>query len=389
MRSITITYKYLSVIFFLTSFLIGCSQETKKDNNYSFGWETSSPEAEGINKLVIDSVHSEIQNGDYGLIDHFLLIRNGKIVADYHYSQDYEMISKNYDTTRHQYNYDHPDWHPYYEYSDLHSLQSVTKTITSILLGIAIDEGFVTHLDSAIIPFFSDYDLDLSDDRKKSITLRNLLTMQSGILWDESSSYADNSENNCTIMELSDDWIQYVLNRPMDTIPGTRFVYNSGVSVLIGKIMRITTGKKIDKWAEEKLFEPLGITEYYWKKTPKGEVDTEGGLYLKPQDLAKIGYMTQQKGKWENQQIVSEDWINKSIQPAVKLNDRIGYGYQWWIVHDKGEILAYNMQGYGGQIVSIFPIEDVVLVFNGWNIHGEATKRANRIFVERILPTIH
>ena len=192
----SIRYKYLSVIFFITSLVLGCSQKTKKDKYYNSGWEITSPEAEGINKLVIDSVHKEIQNGDYGLIDHFLMISNGKIVVDYHYDQDYEAISKSYDTTLHQYNYDHPYWHPYYNYSDLHSVQSVTKSITSILLGIAIDEGLVSHLDSAIIPLFSDYELDLSDERKKLITLRNLLTMQSGFEWDESSAYANNSENN-------------------------------------------------------------------------------------------------------------------------------------------------------------------------------------------------
>ena len=156
----------------------------------------------------------------------------------------------------------------------------------------------------------------------------------------------------------------------MDTIPGTKYVYNSGVSVLLGKVVQIGTGKRIDKWAEEKLFGPLGITEYYWKQTPQGEMDTEGGLYLKPHDLAKIGYLSLQKGRWKNEQIVSEDWIEKSIQPVVKLGDRFGYGYQWWVVHDSGEILSYNMHGYGGQIVSIIPKNDVVIVLNGWNIHG-------------------
>ena len=385
----SIRHKYLSAIIFLTFWVFGCSLQSREDkNNTNLFWETSDPEAEGINKLVIDSIHQEIQDGVYGLIDHFLLIRNGKIIADYHYDWDYETISRNYDTSRHQYNYDHPDWHPYYNYSDLHSLQSVTKSITSLLLGIAMDEGLVSHLDTAILPLFSDYQLDLSDERKKLITLRNLLTMQSGLEWDESSAYADNSENNCTILELSNDWIQYVLNRPMDTIPGTNYVYNSGVSVLLGKVVQIATGKRIDKWAEEKLFGPLGITEYYWKQTPQGEIDTEGGLYLKPHDLAKIGYLSLQKGRWENEQIVSEDWIEKSIQPVVKLGDRFGYGYQWWVVHDSGEILSYNMHGYGGQIVSIIPKNDIVIVLNGWNIHGGGKIKEDMIFVERIRTNI-
>lgn len=379
--------RHLLPVIFLISLAFGYSQKTKDDKNYVSGWETSSPAAQGIDKLVIDSIHQEIQNGDYGLIDHFLLIRNGKIIADYNYNQDYETISKNYDTLKHQYNYDHPDWHPYYKNSELHSLQSVSKSISSLLLGIAIDEGLVSHLDATILPLFTDYKLDLSDERKNAITLKNLLTMQSGILWDESSSYADNQENNCTVMELSDDWIQYVLDRPMDTIPGTKFVYNSGVTILLGKIVRIATGRRIDKWAEEKLFGPLGITDYYWKKTPKGEIDTEGGLYLSAYDLAKIGYLMMNNGAWDNKQIVSEKWVEESIRPSVKLNEKLGYGYQWWVPEYKDEeVKIFAGNGYGGQYVMMAKEYDMLVVFNGWNIHGQAEKSTWSALQDRILP---
>ena len=307
--------------------LTGCSK-VQENSTDSFSWKVSSPESEGISQAVMDSIHSDIQRGDYGLMDHLPLIRNGKIVVDYHYDQDYKTIAQAYDTIKHQYNYDHPDWHPYYQYSSLHSLQSVSKSITSLLLGIAMDEGLVIPLDSSVLPLFKDYDFDRSDERKRSITLRNLLTMQSGLDWDESTSYADDSLNNCTAMELKEDWIHYVLNRPMDTIPGTTWVYNSGVTVLLGKIVSMATRKGVDQYAEEKLFGPLGITDYYWKKTPMGEVDTEGGLYLAPHDLARIGYMVLQKGKWEDKQIVSERWINQSVHPSVRLNDRMAYGFQ-------------------------------------------------------------
>ncbi len=348
-------------------------------------WETSSPQAEGIDQLVIDSIHSEIQQGEYGLVDQFLLIRNGKIVVDNHYDHDYKIISQDYDTANHQYNYDHPDWHPYYNYTDLHSLQSVSKTVTSILLGIAKDEGYPLYLDSTILPLFKDYNIDTKDELKMSITLRDLLTMQSGISWDESSSYADDSLNNCTAMELKDDWIQYVLDRPMDTIPGTQFVYNSGVTVLLGKIVSMATGQSVDKWAEEKLFKPLGITEYYWKKTPLGEIDSEGGLYLKPHDLARIGYMVLQKGKWQEKQIVSEDWLMQSVQPSVMVAGKVGYGFQWWVRVDDNKPYSYNMLGYGGQIVNVIPTYNMVLVTNGWSIHEDSKKRMVRVF-DRIGP---
>ena len=377
---------YLSVLS-LFLLLSGCNKE-QKSNTDSLQWEISNPEAEGISQPVIDSIHNEIQRGDYGLMDHLLLIRNGKIVVDYHYDQDYKTIATNYDTVNHQYNYDHPDWHPYYKYSELHSLQSVSKTVTSLLVGIAMDEGLMIPLDSTVLSLFKDYDFDRSDERKQSITLRNLLTMQSGIDWDESTSYADDSLNNCTAMELKEDWIDYVLNRPMDTIPGTTWVYNSGVTMLLGKIVSMATGKRLDQYAEEKLFGPLGITDYYWKRTPLDEIDAEGGLYLSPHDLARIGYMVLQKGKWGDKQIVSEDWINQSVQPAVGLNDKMAYGFQWWIRVNGSKVFSYNMRGYGGQFVNIFPEHNVVAVINGWNIHTDPEKKSFEIFENRILPTM-
>jgi len=255
-------------------------------------------------------------------------------------------------------------------------------------VGVAMDEGLMIPLDSTVLPLFKDYDFDRSDERKQSITLRNLLTMQSGIDWDESTSYADDSLNNCTAMELKEDWIDYVLNRPMDTIPGTTWVYNSGVTMLLGKIVSMATGKRLDQYAEEKLFGPLGITDYYWKRTPLDEIDAEGGLYLAPNDLARIGYMILQNGKWGDQQIVSEDWIKQSVYPSVQLNDQIGYGFQWWVSLHDGEAFSYYMNGYGGQFAFVNPESNMVAVINGWNIHDAPKKRSIRIFEDRILPNL-
>ena len=242
----------------------------------------------------------------------------------------------------------------FYQGTSLHTLQSVTKSITSLLLGIAMDEGHMPSLDDPVMELFADYDFDLIDHRKKAITLRDLLTMQGGLEWDEENY--DNDQNDCIVMELSDDWIHYVLNKPMDTIPGTQFEYNSGISVLLGKLVRLGTGKRIDQWAEEKLFGPLGITEYYWKETPKGEIDTEGGLYLSSHDLAKIGWMMMNEGVWNGQQIVSKEWVSQSIAPSVKFSEQSGYGFQWWVPkfeNEKAVMFAGN--GYGGQFLMMVP----------------------------------
>ena len=357
-------------------------------------WPVSSAEKEGIDAEAIRSLVSDMKSGKYGLIDHFLLIRHGRVVADYHFENDYEKISAKYDRTNHQYNYDHTAWHPYYRETNLHSLQSVTKSITSIALGIAIDEGHIPKgVATPAMSFFGGYEFD-SDPRRRSMTLEDLLTMRSGIRWLESLPY-DDPRNSCIQLEASDHWIQFVLDQPMREQPGTLFDYNSGVSVSLGKIVRVATGQRIDAYAREKLFEPIGIKEFYWKITPDGEVDTEGGLYLSAHDLARIAYLFLREGKWNEKQIVSKAWVRASTSPVVpdvsKRTGRagIGYGYQWWVLeHDKGETKVFAGMGFGNQYPVVAPEHDIVAVFNAWNIHGKSALSTLDAVGERIIPAI-
>jgi len=215
--------------------------------------------------------------------------------------------------------------------------------------------------------------------------------MRSGIDWNEGSY--DNDDNSCIIMERSDAWVQYVLSQPMDETPGKTWEYNSGVSVLLGKLVGITTGTRIDAWTEEKLFKPLGIRNYFWKTTPDKEVDTEGGLYLSSEDLARIGYLFLHNGRWDNKQIVSEKWVKKSISPVVQdinpSNDRTdsGYGYQWWIPSAKPFVFACN--GYGGQFLMVAPEYDLIVVFNGWDIHDSRHSLSSfSALKDRIIPAV-
>jgi CubicO group peptidase (beta-lactamase class C family) len=382
-------FKTLLFSFFLLVGIIGCNTKTKDKE------AINKPQAvASLNVLstVIDSINLEINNGSYGLIDRFMVIQNDEILADFKYVQDYETIAKKYDTTDHQYNYNHPNWHPYYKQTELHTLQSVTKSVTSILLGIALDLNEDYNVRTKVIPMFTDYEIEALDKRKNAITIEDLLTMRSGLMWQE-GDYTDLSDD-CIAMESSNEWIKYVLDKPTDTIPGTRFEYNSGASVLLGKIVRIITGKRIDKWAEEKLFEPLGITDYYWKKTPKGEIDTEGGLYLKADDLAKLGTLFLNNGKWKNQQIVSESWVTASLSPVVpdvnpENESKVGYGYQWWIPeHSNGQMNIFAGNGYGGQFLMVTPEYNLIVVFNGWNINDKPEKSTWSVLQDRLIPIL-
>lgn len=181
----------------------------------------------------------------------------------------------------------------------------------------------------------------------------------------------------------------------MDAAPGVRYQYNDGASVMLGKIVREATGKRMDAWAKERLFEPIGIREFHWKITPDGEADTEGGLYLAAEDLARIGYLFLRGGQWNGKQIVSRAWVEASTSPVVPdVNPANGtpdpgYGYQWWVTdqHD-GQTDIFAANGYGGQFLLVVPRYDIVAVFNGWNIHPGARKSTYRALQNYILPAV-
>ncbi|MEM0955479.1 MAG: serine hydrolase, partial [Pseudomonadota bacterium] len=360
-------------------------------------WTQSTPEQEGLRPAPLREFVANIRKGDYGLIDQLLVIRHGRIVVDERFEQDYAAIAAaltpdqyiGINKTDPIYDYDNPDVHPYYQNTNLHSLQSVTKSVTSIAIGIAIDEGYIKGVNVPAMSFFSKYKTQ-SDPRAQAMMLEDLLTMRSGIQWNLDDGYGDAS-NSTAVLEASDTWIQYVLDQPMDADPGMVFEYNDGVSVLIGKILREATGRRADDYAREKLFEPLGIENFFWKTTPDGEADTEGGLFLSTHDLARVAYLFLREGEWKGRQIVSADWVRQSTRPHVPDTadgrEGFGYGYQWWVTqHRAGEPVIYQGIGYGGQRPIVVPEHDVVVVFNAWDIRGDHAKRAQQDFLSKVLP---
>jgi CubicO group peptidase (beta-lactamase class C family) len=193
--------------------------------------------------------------------------------------------------------------------------------------------------------------------------------MTAGLAWDETAAEYTDTTNNAAVMEKSRDWVQYVLDRPMATEPGSQFVYNSGATELLAEIFKQATGRNLIEYAEANLFKPLGIASYYWKRTPLELPDTEGGLYLRPEDLAKIGYLFLKNGRWEGAQVVSPDWVSQSVTPAIHAG-QVKYGLKWWLFPygPEGAKLAWLGLGYGGQRLIVVPELEIVAVFTGWNI---------------------
>jgi CubicO group peptidase (beta-lactamase class C family) len=359
-------------------------------------WPSSTPEREGVDAAALAILDTELAAGEHGFIDALLVIRHGKLVVDRRYRHDYVAASAAYDQTAHPYNYYHPDWHPYVKGRAPHTVQSVTKSVTSALIGIAIGRGEIAGgVEAPALALLGDREFPDPDGRKAAIELADLLTMRAGIAWDESSVAYTDPRNDCAQMEASTDWIQFVLGKPMAAAPGEVWVYSSGVSQLLSGILAAATGVTADVYAERHLFGPLGIRDYYWKKTPDGLPDTEGGLYLLPEDLARIGYLYLHDGVWEGRRVVPEGWVTASVEPWVKdvapANGAPdwGYGYQWWVRDDvpaPGSRL-FAARGYGGQLLLVVPSLDLVTVWNGWDIF-ERPPASMSLFLERVVPAV-
>ena len=345
------------------------------------GWPTTTPRAVGLNAAVLDSIDAEITSGRYGYVDRMLVIRRGQIAYDKSYRHDYDRIYADsarahgplnaHDLTG-PYNYYAPWWHPYYRRGDLHTLQSVTKTITSVVIGTAVTRGEFPSIDTPVLSFFDTTKIQSIDDRKRRITIRHLLTMTDGMDWRENLPYTD-PKNTTVAMEGSYDWIKFTLDQPMAREPGELWNYNSGASQLLAHIFRRATQMDVEEYAARHLFAPLGIERWFWKRTPAGLVDTEGGLYLEARDLAKIWYLFVKNGTWDGKQVVSPDWVRSSIAPAKAVSsapNAARYGYKWWLFRNPRDSTRFVLagSGFGGQWPLAIPEDDMVVVFNGWNI---------------------
>jgi CubicO group peptidase (beta-lactamase class C family) len=187
-------------------------------------------------------------------------------------------------------------------------------------------------------------------------------------------------------MEATEDWVQYVVDRPVAQEPGKVFNYSSGVSELLAYIFQKETGQDIEKYGGKYLFTPLGI-EYFWKRTPLGVVDTEGGLFLSGTGLAKIGFLYLHNGEWDGKQIVSKDWVKQSLTPFIDAEEGFKYGFKWWLLpRTDREGYVWMARGFGGQRLMVFPEEELIAVFTGWEILKDPA--GDRDLVNRILPAV-
>jgi CubicO group peptidase (beta-lactamase class C family) len=359
------------------------------------GWPKGTPASAGLDEKALVSFDADLASGKYMLVDSLQVFRCGQEVFERKYAHDYGHIYGKEAKTKGPlnarltgpYNYFDPDWHPFYHGTDLHSMQSVSKTVTSVILGIAITRGdFKAALDTPVLKFFDEGKVKNVDARKRRMTLRNVLTMTTGLQWNEDVPY-DDPRSDSSLMEATDDWVQYVIDKPMATEPGKVFNYSSGATELLAYIFQKETGQDLDAYAEKYLFTPLGI-KHHWKRTYMGVVDTEGGLYLNGDDLAKIGYLYLHDGAWDGKQIVSKAWVKESLTPYIDAGDadeKFKYGFKWWLYPVDGKFV-WMAQGFGGQRLMVFPEEDLIVVFTGWEILKDPASTGD--LMKRVLPAV-
>jgi len=267
----------------------------------------------------------------------------------------------------------------------IRTVQSETKSITAILLGIAVNKGCIANEEELISKYFPEY-FDKNDALKSSIRLKDVLTMSAGFKWEELDIPITDPENDNYKMYNSGKWLNYVLSRPMACKPFTQFEYNSGCPMIIAAIIEKVSKMKLEKFAEKYLFGPLGIIKYRWIKDSTGLVHAGGGLRLKPSDMIKIGELVLNRGKWKNKQLFSENWTDKISQPYfVTTLGGQSYGYFTWIkemkIGNNKTTKVVSFQGAGGQHTYIFPEYNLIAGFTEDNYN-------NLLVSSMILPNV-
>lgn len=375
-------------VFFTCLLLIPQCNQNQEDFIYQYriptqiddGWETASLEDVGIREYPINRMMDIILKGLLNNVHSILIIKDGKLVFEEYFSG-------------YKYNYSGDKFRGDYVNFDRntrHFLASASKSITSAALGIAFTRGFINSVDKKIFAFFPEYAY-LKNEEKNKMTLEHFLTMTSGLEWILEDISDKDARNDVITMASVDDQIQFVLEKPVVSQPGTVFNYSSGNTVVLGEVIRKASVFNIKELAEKYLFSPLGIKNFYFAKYQSGVYAVSGDIYMLPRDMAKIGYLYLRKGIWKGKRILSEWWIKQSVTEYIPYTLNIhttGYGYHWWLKTYYSLYDSFSARGWGGQTIMVVPALDLVAVFTGGDYEINRKWWALELFRDYILDAV-
>jgi len=312
-------------------------------------WRVAAPEEQGMDAALLQQMLDAIDEQNLN-IDSVVVVHNGYIVTEKYYrpyKQDY-----------------------------LHDVYSITKSVVSALIGIAIREGYINSVDDLVLDFYPERTFENDDALKRSITLEHLLTMSSGLEWDWDE------------MVSTRDWVQYVLDQPMYSEPGTEFYYSSGNAHVLSAIIQEASGLNACDFAQLYLFDPLGISDIRWNTDLDGIPKGGWGMAMKPRDMAKLGYLYLNQGVWDGRQVIPAEWIKASTERHIQVPEPLEpwdlyMGYLWWL-HEDG---PYAAHGTKGQFIYVIPESDLVVVFTG-NITDAKYAQPQLLIRDYVIPAV-
>jgi len=330
---------HIFMVILLLAISVSSGMATIKKPSYwpTQGWKTASPESQGMDSyLLIEMLDTILKKGLR--VESVLIIRNGYMVLD-------------------AYSYPYSPKVP-------HHIDACTQSITAALIGVAIDDGHIRDVNQPLLDFFPGRVIKNIDTHKRALKLENLLTMTSGFECSDPFLYLQSGMMNMILdanLRMSADWTQYIIDLPMAEAPGTRYRYCNYDPFLLSAIIQAKTGLNARAFAEKHLFDPLGITDIGWGSNPQGITLGYGELFMRPQDMAKIGFLYLHKGIWDGKQIISSRWIKASTKKHIDTKLLPGYGYHWWVVSPG----IYASAGNKGQFIMVAPEKNIVAVFTG------------------------
>jgi CubicO group peptidase (beta-lactamase class C family) len=317
------------------------------------GWTIASQAEVGLDGERLCQLDAFIAQWPKANVHAVVVVRNGKLVMERYFAGEDERWGDKLGRVT-------------YGPEVKHDLRSISKSVTSLLVGIALSEGKFPALDSSVFDAFPDY-ADLKTPEKARITFRDLLTMSAGLAWEENLPWND-PRNNEREMIMAADPFRYILSQPVAVPPGTVYAYSGGGTSLLGETLVRSTGRPLRDYAREKLFQPIDAPDFEWLDAGvSGKLGAFGSLRMRPRDAAKLGRLLLTDGQWNGKQVIPAGWSAESIKPRINGEGLFFYGYQWWLgrsFRNGGELTWTAGVGLGGQRLYVVPSLDLVVMIN-------------------------